>query len=79
MYDKISKTDKFDIVKEIIWTLFLTAASFVYWVVLLLAITFVFNSIIKLTFEAVLLISVFLTAGMLLYRMVKGIMKLARG
>lgn len=72
MYDNLSGSGKFDIVREIIWSLLLTVASFIYWVALLLAITFVFNSVLMLTFENILLISAILSAAMLLYRIIKG-------
>lgn len=77
MSDKSRSYTKFDIVKELIWGLIVTVATFVYWVLLLLGITFVFNSILKLSFQAVLLIAVFLTLSMLLYRIIKAIIKYA--
>jgi len=78
MSDKTRTFDKIDMVKEAIWTIFLTAFFFVYWVVLLMIVTFLFNSIIKLTFEAILLISAFMAVSMLIYRIVRGVLRLRR-
>ena len=75
MQDKTNKYHQVDIIKEIVWTIILTVLLFAYWIALLLAITFVFNSMIKLSVQAIILISAFLTISWLLYRIIKGIVK----
>lgn len=75
MSDKSRDYTRVDVLKEMIWTLLLSVACFVYWVVLLLIITFIFNSIIKLSLEAIIIISVFLTISFLIYRCIKAIIR----
>jgi hypothetical protein len=75
MYDKSRKYSGLDMIKEIIWTFLFTLASYVYWVVLLLIISFVFNSIIDLSFRDILIISVFLSICMMIYRIIRTFMK----
>ncbi len=75
MYDKLRDYDKTDRIKEIIWSIILTILFFGYWVILLMAITFALNSIIYLTFKEILIISVLLTAGMQIFRIIRGILK----
>ncbi|HWT75098.1 MAG TPA: hypothetical protein VN258_10325 [Mobilitalea sp.] len=78
MSDKSRGYTKIDIVREIIWNVILTVVFFVYWVLMLLAITFVFNSIIELSFRAIILISIFLTISTQLYRGINALIKYTR-
>lgn len=71
MPEKSHNMDKLDILKELIWTLLIGVAGFIYWVALLLAITFVFNSIINLSFETILMVSLALSLVMVLWRVIK--------
>lgn len=71
MPEKSNKMGKVDILKELIWTLLLGVATFIYWLAMLLIITFVFNSIINLSFATVLMISLLLSLVMVLWRVIK--------
>lgn len=79
MSSKTGSFTKVDILKDMIWTLISMIAFFIYLVVFLLVITFVFNSIIKLSFQAIVIISIVLTIGMLLYRIIKTLIKYTKG
>ena len=75
MSDKSRGYIGFDVLKETIWTLLLTLAFFVYWVVLLLILSFLFNSIIKLSLDEILVISVFLSVCFFIYRSIKAMIR----
>lgn len=68
---KSNKMDKLDVLKEAIWTLLIGVAAFIYWVAMLLALTFVFNSIISLSFETVIMVSLALSLVTVLWRVIK--------
>jgi hypothetical protein len=75
MSEESRKINGFGIIKELIWTLFLTAVSFLYTVVMLLIISFLFNSIIDLSFKRILLISGAFSCCAFLFYIIKGFRK----
>jgi zinc transporter ZupT len=75
MHVKWRKTGKFDLVRELIWTLLTGIAGFLYGVIMLLVVTFVFNSIIRLSFDTILLISLLFSLGVMLFRIIRGIVR----
>ncbi|MDF2945248.1 MAG: hypothetical protein K0S01_4106 [Herbinix sp.] len=78
MSHKLGNYSKVDILKEMMWTLIFVVAFFGYWIELILVIAFIFHSNINLSFDSIILMAIILSFSIIIYRMIRISMKMAR-